>query len=102
MWILPFRTAVPNLEISCSVDDDNQVAGSSLSSRGLVDLEITRKELLELEDRAASNNKLKVYMKKIPAINVIFKPLIRLIKRVSFCFFLRSLNFGCKHINLYS
>ena len=51
LWILPFRTAVPNLEISCSVDDDNQVAGSSLSSRGLVDLEITRKELLELEDR---------------------------------------------------
>lgn len=86
LWILPFRIAVPKLEISCSLDDDNQVAGSSLVSRALENIEISRNELLQMEGRGQSKRKIKLFFKRIPMYNSLLQPIVRLIKRLSFYF----------------
>ena len=86
VWFLPFTVAVPKLEISCSVDDDNPVDGASLISRGLFNLKFSREEILLLEGRKSSpstfKHRLKSTINKIP----IFPKLIKLAKRLSYYF----------------
>lgn len=86
LWILPFKVGVPKLEISCSVDDDGAIKGSSLASRGLVKLEISRDTLLNLEGRGVSKSALKNNLKMIPGFNFVAKPIIRFIKQLTFYF----------------
>ena len=55
-WVLPFKLAVPKLELFCSIDDDNCVSGSSLVSRGLMNYPLTREfNCLKLKEEVLSS-----------------------------------------------
>jgi len=83
IWMLPLKIGVPKIEISCSIDDDNQVPGSSLSSRGLHILKTRREDLLKKENRITTHphhiDMLKHFF-VIPGL----RPLYNLLRRLSY------------------
>ena len=48
--VLPLKYGVPKFELFCTIDDDNQVPGSSLISRGLYPERLSRDELLKVRN----------------------------------------------------
>jgi hypothetical protein len=83
-WVLPFKLAVPNLELFCSIDDDNGVSGSSLVSRGLINYPLTRVQLFEIEGRGSELPKksftILSLFKKIPIVVSVYN----FIRRIRF------------------
>jgi len=83
--VLPLRYGVPRFEIFCTIDDDNQVPGSSLVSRGLYTETQSREDLLELRESAYKKESLP-WLRKILRRNALAQKVNRFMIRVSYHF----------------
>lgn len=81
--VLPLRYGVPEFEIFCTIDDDNQVPNSSLISRGLYTERQSRDDLLEIRE-AANKKKSFPLLRKVLRGNALAQRLNRFIIRVTY------------------
>ena len=83
-WVLPFKIGIPKFEMFSSVDDDNRYYGSSLISRKLYPVRVSRFQIIKKESKKFSFcfNILKKTVKKI----LFFSWLQNLVKRISYHF----------------
>lgn len=82
-WILPIVIGVPKFEMFAPIDDDNQYPNSSLFSRGLYPIRISRDTLQKSENANQDTNKfsaLKFISRKI----VFFSWFKHLLKRITY------------------
>ncbi len=83
--VLPLKYGVPKFEIFCTIDDDNQVPGSSLISRGLYEERQSREDLLEIR-AGAQGKKSFAILRKIFRRNVMAQRIYRFFVRISYHF----------------
>jgi len=83
--VLPLKYGVPKFEIFCTIDDDNQVPGSSLVSRGLYTERQSREDLLEVRESAYKKDSLP-WLRHMLRRNALAQKVNRFMIRVSYHF----------------
>lgn len=84
-FVLPYRLALPRVEIFAAIDDDNIFPGISLFSRGLYSVRVQRDDMLAIRVGKNSESKLKKIVSLASKFYLIRRTL-NLIKRISYHF----------------
>ena len=83
-WVLPLKFGIPKFEMFSSIDDDNKYPGSSLISRNLYPVRISRSQLNKREKQTLNTN-FQIFKKIIRKI-LFFSWLQNLVKRITYHF----------------
>ena len=83
--VLPLKYGVPKFEIFCTIDDDNQVPGSSLISRGLYPERLSRDELLKVRNDELKKKSFQ-FLRNTLRHNLLTQKIYRFLCRVSYHF----------------